>query len=430
MLYQAYQLQDDLLAPVRAFVDTGLQAMRTLPGALLEHPLARGAVAGAELMPFTGLRHERPAFAIDAVTIDGAAVAVEERTVHRTPFATLLHFAKQTTQPQPKVLIVAPLSGHYATLLRATVRTMLPEHDVYLTDWHNARDVPAEHGVFGLDEYIEHLIDFLGLLGEDPHLMAVCQPCAPALAATALMTVAGEPSTPRSLTLIAGAIDVRLNPNSINEYANSHPIEWFERNLTCAVPERYAGAGRLVYPGFLQAPAFMSMNADRHFAAFQQLFLDFATGERERAQRTNRFYLEYLTVLDIAAEFYLDTVERIFQRNDLALGRFEWRGQRVELDAITELTLLTIEGAEDDISALGQTAAAHMLCSAIAPESRRSHVQAGAGHYGVFSGRHWETEVYPLIRETIRAAGRRGGRPCSHGTGSGQGRPPSRHGLE
>jgi poly(3-hydroxybutyrate) depolymerase len=404
VLYQAYQLQDDLLAPWRALVDAGAQTMRRLPAALLEHPLTRGALAGADLMRFTGLRHERPAFAIEAVTIDGAEVAVEERAAHQTPFATLLHFAKRTLEPQPKVLIVAPLSGHYATLLRATVSTMLPEHDVYLTDWHNARDVPVEHGPFGLDEYIEHLIDFLALLGEDPHLMAVCQPCAPALAATALMTAAGDRSTPRTLTLMAGPIDVRLNPNSINDYANSHPIDWFERNATCPVPERYAGAGRLVYPGFLQAPAFMSMNPDRHLAAFQRLFVDIATGERERAQRTKRFYTEYLTVLDMTAEFFLDTVERIFQRNDLALGRFHWRGQRVDLAAITELTLLTIEGEQDDISALGQTAAAHGLCRAIAPQRRHSHVQAGVGHYGVFSGRRWETEVYPLIRETIRAA--------------------------
>jgi poly(3-hydroxybutyrate) depolymerase len=404
MLYQTYQLQDDLLAPWRAFATHSAQAMRGMPDTLLEHPLVRCALACAELAPFTGLRHERPAFAIDETTIDGATVAVHERAAHRTPFATLLHFAKQTARPQPKVLIVAPLSGHYATLLRATVRTMLPEHDVFLTDWHNARDVPAEHGPFGLDEYIEHLIDFLGTVGEDPHLMAVCQPCVPALAATALMTVAGDPSTPRSLTLIAGPVDVRINPNSVNEFANSETIEWFARNVTCAVPARYAGAGRLVYPGFLQAPAFMSMNADRHLTAFQRLFVDVASGNSERAERTQRFYTEYLTVLDLPAEFYLDTVERIFQRNDLALGRFDWRGERVELSALRELTLLTIEGEQDDISALGQTAAAHMLARAIAPERRHSHLQAGVGHYGVFSGSRWETEIYPLIRETIRAA--------------------------
>ena len=404
MLYQTYQLQDDLLAPWRAFATQSAQAMRGMPDTLLEHPLVRCALACAELAPFTGLRHERPAFAIDETTIDGATVAVHERAAHRTPFATLLHFAKQTARPQPKVLIVAPLSGHYATLLRATVRTMLPEHDVFLTDWHNARDVPAEHGPFGLDEYIEHLIDFLGTVGEDPHLMAVCQPCVPALAATALMTVAGDPSTPRSLTLIAGPVDVRINPNSVNEFANSETIEWFARNVTCAVPARYAGAGRLVYPGFLQAPAFMSMNADRHLTAFQRLFVDVASGNSERAARTQRFYTEYLTVLDLPAEFYLDTVERIFQRNDLALGRFDWRGERVELSALRELTLLTIEGEQDDISALGQTAAAHMLARGIAPERRHSHLQAGVGHYGVFSGSRWETEIYPLIRETIRAA--------------------------
>ena len=351
MLYQAYQLQDDLLAPWRTLVDTGARAMRGLPDVLLDNPWARGALASAELMPFTGLHHERPAFAIESVTIDGAAVAVHERTAHRTPFATLLQFAKQTAQPQPKVLIVAPLSGHYATLLRATVRTMLPEHDVYLTDWHNARDVPAEHGPFGLDEYIEHLIDFLGLLGDGAHLMAVCQPCAPALAATALMAANGDPCIPRSLTLMAGPIDAGINPNAVNEHAQDHPIEWFERNVIFAVPARYAGAGRLVYPGFIAAGAFMAMNQQRHVAAFQRLFLDIATGEEKRAQRTKSFYEEYFAVLDMTAEFYLDTVQRIFHRHDLAIGQFDWRGQHVDPAAITDVTLLTIEGENDNICA-------------------------------------------------------------------------------
>ena len=334
----------------------------------------------------------------------GATIAVRERPASISPFATLLHFAKETAAPGPRVLLVAPLSGHYATLLRATVRTMLRDHDVYVTDWHNARDVPLQQGRFGLDEYIEHLIDFLGLVGEGAHLVAVCQPCAPALAATALMAADGDGRAPRSLALMAGPIDARVNPNAINEYSQSHSIDWFARNMLSRVPARYAGAGRSVYPGFMQAAAFIGMNPQRHASAFQQLFVDVAEGHDDRAQRTKSFYDEYFAVSDMTGEFYLDTVERIFQRHDLAVGQFEWRGRRVDPAAVSDVTLLTIEGGNDDISALGQTEAAHALCSGIPPERHHSHTQPNVGHYGVFSGRHWEASVYPLIRETIRAA--------------------------
>jgi len=243
MLYEAYQLREDLLGPWRGLAEVGGRAMRSLPPSLLELPIMRLALAGAELAPYTGLRHARPEFGIDSVAVDGETVEVSEQAVARTPFATLLHFSKQTAVAQPRVLLVAPLSGHYATLLRATVRTMLPEHDVYLTDWHNARDIASSDGRFGLDEYIEHLIDFLGVIGGGAHLVAVCQPCPPALAATALMEAAADPCSPRSLTLMAGPIDARANPNAVNQFANERPIDWFERNLISAVPARYPAQG-------------------------------------------------------------------------------------------------------------------------------------------------------------------------------------------
>jgi poly(3-hydroxybutyrate) depolymerase len=404
MLYDAYQLRDDLLAPWRALAEVGAQTMRSLPAPFAESPFVRLALAGAEMIPFTTLRHERPVFAIDSVTIDGEEVAVSEHAVVTTPFATLLHFAKQTDVAMPRVLVVAPLSGHYATLLRATVRTMLPDHDVYLTDWHNARDVAVEHGPFGLDDYIAHLIDFQRHLGAGAHLMAVCQPCPPALVATALLAADDDPATPLSLTLMAGPVDSRVNANAVNIYSDKHPLEWFERNVLFPVPGRYAGAGRLVYPGFLQATAFIAMNEERHRDAFEHLFLDIASGEDARAARTKAFYEEYLCVLDMDAAYFLDTVERVFQRHDLALGRFEWRGRLVDPAAITDVTLLTVEGAQDDITGSGQTHAAHGLCPGIPANRHHSHVQADVGHYGVFSGSHWEREVYPIIREVIREA--------------------------
>ena len=404
MLYDAYQLRDDLLAPLRALTQASGEALRLLPEPLLGSPIVRLALAGAELMPFATLRHERPSFGIDTVVIGGDTVTVRERAVSVTPFSTLLHFAKETAVRQPRVLLVAPLSGHYATLLRATVGTMLPEHDVYVTDWHNARDVPIEHGRFGLDEYIEHLIAFLGVVGEGAHLVAVCQPCAPALAATALMAEDGDPCIPRSLTLMAGPVDARVNPNAINAFSETHSIDWFARHMISRVPARYAGAGRQVYPGFIQAAAFIGMNPNRHESAFRQLFVDVAVGNDDRARRTKSFYEEYLAVLDMTGEFYLETVERIFQRHELAVGEFAWRGRLVDPAAIEDVTLLTIEGENDDISAIGQTAAAHALCSGIPRERHHSHIQPDVGHYGIFSGRHWEASVYPLIRETIRAA--------------------------
>ena len=299
------------------------------------------------------------------------------------------------------MLVVAPLSGHFATLLRATVRTMLPEHDVFITDWHNARDVPLTAGRFGIDEYVQHLIDYLHTIGPGAHVLAVCQPCVAVLSATAIMAQAGHPAQPRSMTLMAGPIDCRVNPTKVNKLANKRDIGWFERTLTASVPIRYPGAFRRVYPGFVQLAAFMTMNIERHLNAHKELYQHLANGEIEKAAIAKAFYDEYFAVLDLTAEFYLETVRHIFQEYTLPLGKLKWRGTIVEPRAIRRTMLLTVEGERDDICAVGQTVAAHDLCSKLRPYLKRHHMQAGVGHYGVFSGKRWETQVYPIVKNMI-----------------------------
>jgi polyhydroxyalkanoate depolymerase len=329
---------------------------------------------------------------------------VQERAAHVTPFGTLLHFKKDIDTEQPRVLLVAPLSGHFATLLRGTVRTMLPEHDVYITDWHNVRDVATSHGRFGFDDYVDHLIRFLEVMGEGSHVIAVCQPCVAVLVAAAVMAQGENPAQPSSMTLMAGPIDTRVNPTRVNELANSKPIEWFERNLIARVPFRYDGAFRRVYPGFVQLAAFMSMNIERHVKAHRELYDNLSRGELEKARITKDFYDEYFAVLDLTAEFYLETVRLVFQEHRLPTGTLDWHGQRVEPRAIRRTMLLTVEGERDDICAVGQTVAAHDLCSGLRPYRKRHHMQPGVGHYGVFSGKRWEGQIYPLVKNVILAS--------------------------
>jgi polyhydroxyalkanoate depolymerase len=312
-----------------------------------------------------------------------------------------LHFKKDVAVAQPRVLVVAPLSGHFATLLRATVRTLLPEHDVFITDWPNARDVPITAGRFGIDEYVEHLIKYLEVMGPGSHVLAVCQPCVAVLCAVALMAQSGNPAQPRSMTLMAGPIDCRVNPTKVNELANKRDIAWFERMLTATVPMRYPGAFRHVYPGFVQLAAFMTMNIDRHVKAHKELYDNLANGELEKAATTKAFYDEYFAVLDLTAEFYLETVRHIFQEYALPLGRLKWRGETIDPGAIRRTMLLTVEGERDDICAVGQTVAAHDLCRKLRPYLKRHHMQAGVGHYGVFSGKRWENQVYPIVKNVI-----------------------------
>jgi poly(3-hydroxybutyrate) depolymerase len=361
-----------------------------------------------EVFGAAGLTHTRPAFEIDKVCCgegkDSQEVAVQEEITHVAAFGTLLHFKKEGVAGQPRVLLLAPLSGHFAPLLRETVRTLLADHDVYITDWHNARDVPLSEGRFGLDEYTDYVIRFMEILGPGAHLMAVCQPCVSALAATAIMAEDRNPAQPRSLTLMAGPIDCRINPTGVNELATSKPYEWFEQKLISTVPMMHKGGMRRVYPGFLQLTAFMSMNMPRHVKAFKGMYDNFANGEVEKAEVTRKFYEEYFAVLDLPSEFYLETIKQVFQDYALATGNLKYRGRAVNPGAIRRTALLTVEGERDDICALGQTMAAHDLCTNIPPFMKSHHMQSGVGHYGVFSGRRWAQQIYPILRDTIYSA--------------------------
>jgi polyhydroxyalkanoate depolymerase len=399
MLYQAYQAHSDIMVPVRAWAGAALHAFAPLNG--FSPPAIKNLTAAYELIARAGLTHVRPPYGIETVMVGNEELPVTEETAHATPFGTLLHFAKDVGAAQPRVLLVAPLSGHFATLLRNTVKTMLPEHDVYITDWHNARDAPISAGRFGFDDYVEHLIKFLEIIGPGAHVVAVCQPCVAALVAAAVMAQTNNPAQPRSMTLMAGPIDCRVNPTKVNELATSKPIAWFEQNLIANVPMRYPGAFRRVYPGFVQLAAFMSMNIDRHVKAHKELYNNLVAGEIAKAAATKAFYDEYFAVLDLTAEFYLETVRIVFQEYALAAGTLTFRGEPVEPRAIRRTALFTVEGEKDDICAVGQTLAAQELCSGIRPYRKRHHMQPGVGHYGVFSGKKWEAQIYPLLKNTI-----------------------------
>jgi poly(3-hydroxybutyrate) depolymerase len=399
MLYLAYQASSDIMVPVRAWANMAVAAGGQQ--LMADNPVIRNLTAAYELIARAGLTHTRPPFGIASVMVGNREVEVREEAAHATPFGTLLHFKKDIATAQPRVLVVAPLSGHFATLLRATVHTMLPEHDVFITDWHNARDVPLTAGRFGCDEYVDHLIKFLEVMGPPAHVVAVCQPCVAVLAAAAVMAQAKNPAQPRSMTLMAGPIDTRVNPSKVNELAKKRSIDWFERTLTASVPIRYPGAFRRVYPGFVQLAAFMSMNIERHVKAHRELYENLANGELEKAAVTKAFYDEYFAVLDLTAEFYLETVRVIFQDHALPLGKLTWHGHAVEPAAIRRTMLLTVEGERDDICSVGQTVAAHDLCSKLRPYMKRHHMQAGVGHYGVFSGKRWENQVYPIVKNVI-----------------------------
>jgi poly(3-hydroxybutyrate) depolymerase len=397
MLYQAYQAKDDFVAPLRWAARWARAAV-----APLSFPPLRHAGAALELMSRYELTHASPGFGIATVPVGNREVPVTEETVLELPFGRLLRFAKDIDTPQPRVLVAAPLSGHFATLLRGTVEVLSRDHDVYVTDWRNARDVPVEAGPFGVDDYVAYLIRFLEAIGPGAHILAVCQPCVQALAAVAVMSEDRNPATPRSMTLMAGPIDVRESPTTVNALATSRHLSWFER-LIARVPARYPGRGRRVYPGFMQLLAFMTMNMERHREQHRRLYRALAAGELDEAERIKSFYDEYFAVLDLTEEFYLETIERVFQKAELATGAFTFRGRRVDPGAIRATALLTVEGGRDDICALGQTAVAHELCTSLRPHLKRHHLQANVGHYGVFSGRRWEREVYPAVRNMILA---------------------------
>ena len=401
MLYAAYQAHSDMMAAVRAYAGLAARSFGHAGVGMPGHGAVRNLTAAYELIARAGLTHTRPPYGINQVTVGNREVEVREEAAHVTPFGTLLRFKKDIEAEQPRVLLVAPLSGHFATLLRGTVKTMLPEHDVYITDWHNMRDVPRSAGRFGFDEYVAQLIKFIEVIGEGAHVLAVCQPCVAVLEAVAVMAQSQNPAQPRSMTLMAGPIDTRVNPTKVNELANSKSIDWFEKNLIARVPFRYGGAFRQVYPGFVQLAAFLSMNIERHIKAHKELYDNLRQGELEKAKITKDFYDEYFAVLDLSAEFYLETVQWVFQEHRLPKGRLTWNGEKVDPRAIKRTALLTVEGERDDICAVGQTLAAHDLCSSLRPYRKRHHMQAGVGHYGVFSGKRWEQQIYPLVKNVI-----------------------------
>jgi poly(3-hydroxybutyrate) depolymerase len=401
MMYKAYQAQSDMMRPLRMLAKASGSLLGNLPEDNVFAAAGRPAMAACKTFELAEVTHKRPPWRIDSVMVKGELQPVVEQVVFSTPFAELMRLHKPGVAPQPKLLVVAPMSGHFATLLRDTVLTASRDHDVYVTDWLNIRDVPLSAGRFGLDEYTENVMKFIEVLGPGAHVLAVCQPCVSALAAVALMAEDGHPATPASLTLMAGPIDCRISPTAVNRLASSKPIDWFEKNLISTVPWQHPGAGRRVYPGFIQLSAFISMNRERHENAFKDYYKHLVEGEFERAEVTRVFYEEYLAVSDLAADFYLETVRQVFQEYALPRGEMKFRGRTINPAAIRRTAMITIEGERDDICAVGQTLAAQDLASSLRPYMRTHYVQPNVGHYGVFSGKRWQNQIYPLVRDVI-----------------------------
>jgi poly(3-hydroxybutyrate) depolymerase len=411
LLYQAYEMTRAALRPYRGAAQATRQMLQAPSNPFAMMPGNRAIAAACEVFEGVTKHYGKPDFGIADVNVDGAAlpVMVTEVNALEMPFGNLLHFVRdpkglpKAQKNAPKVLIVAPMSGHYATLLRGTVRAMLRNHDVYITDWNDAREVPLSQGRFDLDDYIEYLMTFIKQLGPDLHVMAVCQPGPAAIAATALLAEANDPAQPATLTLMGSPVDARKSPTVPNDLATSRELHWFEENVVYNVPLIYPGAMRRVYPGFLQLTGFMTMNMDRHIDAHMKLYDNLVTGDGDSVEQHKRFYDEYLSVMDMTAEFYIDTIERIFQTYDLADGKFMWRGQLVKTDLIKNTALMTVEGENDDISGIGQTQAAHDICSGLPDDMKADWVQPGVGHYGVFNGRRWREEIQPRVSEFIQA---------------------------
>ncbi|MEW6639931.1 MAG: polyhydroxyalkanoate depolymerase [Pseudomonadota bacterium] len=400
MMYQAFENYTALTSPLRSGAAAALQYLSLVPQGPSDRFLRRLAAA-LELITRSRLTYARPPYDIKPVTVGNRACEVVEEVAYATPFGSLLHFRKDGAPEQPRVLLVAPMSGHFATLLRNTVQTLLQDHDVYITDWHNPRDIPLGAGDFALADYTEHLITFLEKLGPRPHMVAICQPSVSALAAAALMSEDNHPSRPASLTLMAGPIDTRIQPTRVNEFAKSKPLRWFEQNMINLVPVQCTGAFRKVYPGFVQLTAFVSMNLERHIKSHLDLMDHLARGETDKAEVIKTFYDEYFAVMDLPGEFYIETIRDVFQEHLLPQGKLTHRGRPINPGAVSRMGLLTVEGEKDDICSIGQTVAAQDLCTGVRQYRKQHHMQAGVGHYGVFSGRRWNTEIYPLLRDFI-----------------------------
>ncbi len=408
MLYDAYQNYADLTHPARVLASQ-MERMLRHWGLVHTAPQLTHLAAGYEIFELAKFTHARPAFEISHIkTHNGDSVDVSQTTVMSTPFCDLVRFSRQDVSASgagfPRVLLVAPMSGHFATLLRGTILTLLRDHEVYVTDWRNARDIPLEDGVFALDDFTQHIMDFIKFMGPQSHVIAVCQPTVSALAAVSVMAQGNDPDQPASLTLMAGPIDTRISPTKVNELAMSKPIEWFREKMIDVVPRAHPGAGRRVYPGFIQLAAFMSMNTERHMKSFRDLYSYRGQGELAKAEQIRTFYEEYFAIMDLDAAFYLETIETVFQTYALPQGTLTFKGEPVRPAAIRKTFLLTVEGERDDICAVGQTLAAQDLCTGLRPYMKSHHLQAGVGHYGVFSGRRWDTQIYPMVRNHIQAS--------------------------
>jgi poly(3-hydroxybutyrate) depolymerase len=404
-LYWLYELTHAALNPARAAADATRLAFRNPINPLYFTSFGRAVVAAAELFERSTRRYGQPEWRISSTLVGGQRVPVRIESVWERPFCRLLHFERVLERPprrqQPRLLIVAPLSGHFATLLRGTVEAFLPNHDVYITEWRDARMVPLSEGKFDLDDYIDYLISILHALGGETHVVAVCQPAVPVLAAAALMDAEDDPYLPITMTLMGGPIDTRVNPTGVNKLAQKRGLNWFRHNAITKVPWPNAGFMRDVYPGFLQLHGFMSMNLDRHIEAHRNLFLNLVKGDGDSAQKHKEFYDEYLAVMDLTAEFYLQTVDTVFVRHALPKGEMMHRDRPVDPAKIRRVALLTVEGELDDISGVGQTEAAHRLCVNLPPERQAHWLQPGVGHYGVFNGSRFRAEIAPRIADFI-----------------------------
>ena len=408
MFYHFYDMQKAMLGPARFTAAVTRNLYRNPFNPLSHTQLGRTIAANAEMFERLTKRFGKPEFALPFTEIDGKKVSVTEEVVHEKPFCNLLHFRRDTKRKDPKVLVVAPMSGHYATLLRGTVEALLPHHDVYITDWLDARLVRLSEGRFNLDDYIAYVIEYLSLLGPDVHVIAVCQPAVPVYAAACIMEAENDPNAPATMTLMGGPIDTRISMTQVNELAENRPIDWFESQVVLNVPPYYPGAGRRVYPGFIQLGGFMSMNLDRHVGSHMKFYQHLVNGDGDSAEAHRKFYNEYLSVMDITAEFYLQTVETVFQKHSLPKGEMVWhdpatnRKIKVDPSKLKKTALLTIEGEMDDISAHGQTTAAHTLATNLPASRQFHHFQKDVGHYGIFNGRRWRQHIMPRLRHFIR----------------------------
>lgn len=403
--YHMYEMTHLALSPARALSDATRLILKNPMNPWTHTSFGRNLAASAELFERMTRRYGKPAFALDTTTMAGKQVAISEEIVWQKPYCSLLHFRREMAplkKPQSRLLIVAPMSGHYATLLRGTVEAFLPHFDVYITDWNDARMAPRAAGNFGIEDYVDYLIEIMQFLHASApdipvHTVGVCQPSVPLIAATAVMEANADVASPASMTLMGGPIDTRRSPTAVNKLAEERGMDWFKRNCIVHVPFPYPGAGREVYPGFLQLSGFMAMNIDRHVGAHLEMFNHLVEGDGDSAEKHRDFYDEYLAVMDLDAEFYLQTVERVFVEHALPKGTFMHRGARVDLTRIKRCALLTVEGERDDISGVGQTQAAHDLCTSIPDERRHHHLQKSVGHYGVFNGSRFRSEIVPVM---------------------------------